>query len=800
MINFRNYFNLFILWIVQSLMALIWLSLIPTDTGTYSAYRILLIGSLIVLIVLFTFLAFRYHSTPANVFISSSRLYGYIYILALILFLFPPVVLIALIELGQSIGNIYTSYAERLAPLAVVISMTGFEWCVWHIAAKRTDFSSFRAILATTFKILLLIVVPVIVLILLTQWGISPIRDGSFGHPPTPLLEWQIGLAVLVGMIAVLMEPHWKAARQDVILFILVYLITCFAWLADPLVPSYFATPPRAPNFEPYPFSDPLVYAQYSQSALVGQGFLWPDIPSRPFYVTLLTWLYVFAGQDYYHIIAVQTLLLAFFPALLYQLGRELGSRPAGLMLALLAILRDITSNRAATFSLNYSYSKLLLSEIPTGIFLVIFTILIIRWIKLAKPPSFFLLMGCVLGIASLLRLQSVVLFAPMAMVTVIPMWKSRRLEWVTGILVMAIGFVLVFSPWLVRNYYATGGLVLDNPLTQTMTFARRWSGERGNIIIPSLPGETTQQYVSRMNGIAIDSFKREPERIINSVASHFFNSLISSLHTFPIRDRIESPSELLWPTHAFWLSDARSPVLSTFYIVLLTLGLAVAWTSQRWIGLLPVIFSLAYNAWTALFLSSGDRFLIPIDWTWHIYYVLGMLTLAKVALSGMRDINWTRVYIETQHADNAKTSHWRKTGITAVLVLFVGMSLPLTEFAFPKKYPDLTQKQLSSILGTVPLNGEIIVYGRAIYPRYYEAGDGEPETAKLGYEPNDDARLVFWLAGPQPGLVIFPLETAPVFFPHTVDVWIVGRIDGRALYARMIKLEANGQTVIYGK
>lgn len=404
-----------------------------------------------------------------------------------------------------------------------------------------------------------------------------------------------------------------------------------------------------------------------------------------------------------------------------------------------------MTANHSAPFASNYSYSKLFLSEIPTALFLVIFTLLIIRWLKMPKPLWFFLMTGGVLGIAALIRLQSVVLLAPVVTVTIFPLWKTRRAEWLKGVLSITLGVILAFFPWLLRNYFASGGLVFDNPISQSMVFARRWRGDNGNTLIPQLPNETTAQYVHRMNGIALDSFRREPGRILNSAAHHFFNNLISSLYILPVRDRIESPTELLWPQHAFWRTRARSPLLITFYIVLLALGIGAAWTLQRWIGLLPFMLSLTYHAWTALFLSSGSRFLVPIDWTWCLYYALGLLTLTKIALSGIHDMQFSPAsYQEKNPGLDAKSLDWRKVALSTGLVLFAGALLPLTELVFPQKYPPRTQEQLSMAFEAPSHNSEVIVYGRAIYPRYYESGEGEPETAKIGYGPSDEARLVF--------------------------------------------------------
>jgi hypothetical protein len=144
--------------------------------------------------------------------------------------------------------------------------------------------------------------------------------------------------------------------------------------------------------------------------------------------------------------------------------------------------------------------------------------------------------------------------------------------------------------------------------------------------------------------------------------------------------------------------------------------------------------------------------------------------------------------------------SSWKKTAITAGAVLCVGLLLPLTEQVFPERYPMLTQNQLSANFGMNPHAGETILYGRAIYPRYYAAGDGEPGTAKLGYEVSEDARLVFWLVGPEASLVIFPLDTAPEFFPHASDVWIIGTAEGDAFYARIVKVREGTGNMLYGQ
>lgn len=783
-----SYPALFALWTAQGLIAFLWLFFLPSDSGSFSVGRWILLGIALTLAGLSALAWFRAHAKTSPLTLPPAAR-NILYLLALLAALAAPLSLLTLHALGQA-NYTYAAYASRLAPLALWFTLAGLQWCWFHLRQTQSPIAKYP--IAPFFTILAALAL----LILATGWGLTPSHDGSFGYPATPLLEWQVLLALAVALLAGFLLPRLPQKRLDSVIFALVYLLTCLLWLSDSLIPGFFATPPRAPNFEPYPFSDALIYAQYAQQALVGGGLLWPDIPTRPLYVSSLVWMHALAGQDYYDVITLQTLWLAFFPACLYLLGRELGSRPLGLMLAAFAALRDVTANHAAPFALNYTYSKLYFSEIPTALVLVIFTILALRWIKSPKPGGYALLMGGILGIAALVRLQSAVLLAPLALVSLVPLWKTRRWEWLRGLAWMTLGVTLALAPWLTRNYFAAGGMVVDNPISQSMVLARRWSGSSGNEGIPRLANESTAQYVSRLNNMALGHLKQEPARILTGAANHFFNNLIASLRVFPVRDRLDSPAELLWPQRAFWQTGFRSIPATTLYVGLFALGLAAAWTHLRWVGLLPLALSLFYHAWTALFLSSGDRFLVPIDWSTYLYQAWGLLLLGQLALSGLRGnslAGQTALHSGNTLPSGVKIPAWGQVTLVAAAILFIGASIPLSEVVFPQKYAGDANCPFAS-----RENGEICIQGRALYPRYYEPGDGEPGTAKLGYEIGDEARLVFWLAGPQPGLVIFPLESAPAFFPHAADVTIVGARDGESLRARVVQVEKEGQVIIY--
>ncbi len=116
-----------------------------------------------------------------------------------------------------------------------------------------------------------------------------------------------------------------------------------------------------------------------------------------------------------------------------------------------------------------------------------------------------------------------------LALVTI----RDKKQLWV-GVLFLLAGFMITLAPWIIRNYYATGGLVLDNPISQTMTMACRWGGSTGNEEIPHLPGENEAQYSSRLMGMAMESLRENPGFILRTAANHFVNSEVGKPACIP--------------------------------------------------------------------------------------------------------------------------------------------------------------------------------------------------------------------------------------------------------------------------
>lgn len=647
-------------------------------------------------------------------------------------------------------------------------------------------------------------------IISITGLGILSSYKGDWqrGLPAVALLEWQILLACIFCLVMFFVESKKRIIETpylDLWICIAVWLSASVLWLSQPVIPNASALNPHEPNFEIYPFNDAQTYDEFAQSALVGNGFGDNRIPQRPLYIVFLIFSHALFGQDYNNIIFFQTLVFTIFPALLYLFGREFFSRPIGISIALLAILRDYTSNFVSPFTGNLSYSKLYLSEIPTAILLILFLLIGIRWIKAGFPIFSGFLLGGILGCAMLIRTQ-VIVALPVIILFAFLFQPKEIKPLIKNIFLMLITAACVVAPWLWRNWNLTGEFIFDSPESQTANLALRYS--RLNGIEPNImpmSGESNAEYTARLNQLAKDAITSNPWGAVWGISNAFLNHGVNNILLFPLRNELRNINELWIPTDAFWQKWEGAPnfsqsILITFYIFLFGLGLTVAWMRNRWLGLLPLALNLIYNLWTSLALLSGQRFMLTMDWSIYMYYMIGLFALFGgflFVLDGTRlmVVEWVKANPYKMTAP-ASTVQWKKYLIFGLIFFGVGLSLPITEKIFPDKYPRLPQNELliellaSSSLNQPNFNSACLqkladskalsfIQGRAIYPRYYAAGDGERFTDSVGYKVVDEGRLVFNLVGQANGRFIFKISQPPDFFPHASDVTLISSESG---------------------
>ncbi len=804
---------LFSVWALHGTIALWQFLSLPSDSYDFlfglSFQRALMSGILFswvifnLVLIVSVFRQFLWLNKLLDLFKKPSMRDGIFVVATLAVFL--RVCLTILLGLAAQSGNFrYEAYAERLSPLLDLMAFVSIEIIalnLFFVFRDRLEYKNLFKTFSTKMLIVLALLGIAILYISITDMGIAPIYIGDWarGLPAVPLIEWQIVLACLfcVGMVLVESnEKILKIPRLDLWISLAIWLATVAFWLGQPTVPNASALEPRAPNFEIYPFIDAQTYDKFAQSVLIGNGFGVNEIPQRPLYIVFLVFMHTLVGQDYDSVIVVQTLFFAAFPVLLYLFGREFFGRPIGTSIALLAVLRDATSNLVSPFTGNLSYSKLYLSEIPTAIFLILFLLVGMRWIKSGFPAFSGFLLGGILGVAMLIRTQ-VVVALPVLLLFAFLAQPKKILSLIKGTLPALTIIIVVVAPWFWRNWQMTGELIFDNPGSQTANLALRYNRLNSeDVDILPIAGESNSRYNDRMLEMANHAISLNPMGIVKAVASSFINHGVNNILLFPLRNDLESPSELWTPSTPFWQQWEGRPNLSQgmllgFYVFLFSLGLATAWHRNGWLGFLPLALNLAYNLWTSIALLSGQRFMLSMDWSIYLYYMIGLFALLSVFLFALESgrskiIKWYEVNA-VWILPNVENIKWRQYVFAGLVFFGVGASLPLSEMAFPKRYPTVqdgapNNLTLPPILAQADLeagcfqklvdsNGLKIVQGRAIYPRYYEAGDGEIFTDAAGYKIVDEGRLVFEMVGQRNNRVIFPMAQAPEFFPNASDV-----------------------------
>ena len=827
-----KWMTLFGVWALHGVFAFWQLFSLPSDKGSFlfglSLPRFVVSSSLLLWVVLnlvLILLVLRNTELWAKWkdILVRSRTKDFLLITAAALFFLRVCFGVLQSLLGQQLIVQVGAYIERLIPVLDLLAFVSFEIIIlvlfFNLRATVYDKGPLQKFFARLMLVLLILGL-VAAIIFSTGLGIVTGYKGDWGHgmPAVPLLEWQIVLACSFCLGMLFIESKKKIIEfphLDLLICIIIWAGTCAFWLSQPVTPSASALKPHEPNFEIYPFIDSQTYDEFAQSILVGKGFGDDRIPLRPFYIVFLAFLHTLVGQDYGRMIFAQTLFFAMLPVLLYMFGREFFGRPIGISIALLAVLRDFTSNLVSPFTGNLSYSKVYLSEIPTAILLILFLFIGIRWIRSGFPafPSF--LLGGILGLAMLIRTQSVVALPVIILFALLVQPKNIKPLMKSALLIL-VSLMLVVSPWLWRNWQLTGQLIFDSPEFQTINLALRYSRLNGvePDVLPS-PTESNVEYNQRLIKTAKDAILVNPWGAVWGISNSFLNHAVNNILVFPLRDEIQSFNDIYIPSEAFWEKWGGKPTTSqsivlVFYGFLFGLGVTIAWYRNGWLGLLPLALNLVYNLWTSLALLSGQRFMVTMDWSIYLYYMIGLFTLIGgflFVLNGGRTmiVEWVKSnpFSMAVPAVNIK---WERYLIFGALFLGLGSSLPLSERIFPDKYPPLSEGELvrtlmaSSSLEQPNFNpacfrtladagGLSFVQGRAVYPRYYAAGEGEKITDKVGYKAVDEGRLVFDIIAEKVNTrIIFPMDQSPEFFPHASDATLVYNSSGN-LWFIFVKL-----------
>lgn len=525
----------------------------------------------------------------------------------------------------------------------------------------------------------------------------------GWNHLGTPIVGWQLALAGLAGL-ALLLFYAWQARRPqhmggrglDVLLALLIWGVAVLLWQSTPMPPNWFVTKPVAPNFEYYPSSDARAYDTSGQTALIGQGYRFYDsiYVRRSLLATWITLFHVAGGQDYDRVVWVQILLLALIPVLLYFIGRSLLNRPAGLIAAVLMLLRQ-TNAIAVADTITTSNAKLIMADLPSTLMALAFTLVAILWLKRLKDglhPALALATGGVLGLAMLIRMEMMVFSLAVALAAaflLLPRKQWGRL--VSGGLLCVLGVSLALGPWVYRNYRLTGQVFIDSPYFSLALLVQRFypgGNPMQNLVepqdedqapppdeapapkvqpmlappqaqapVPTPQPPVPQEVLEKAQEQTVTYMMQNMGKIAGQGAAHILNSQMQAFlylpNTYRGLDSLATFAAQRSPAD-YWLaccSVAGLPRRLPFWrqwdgqmpsqvflplalnLLLIAYGANLSWKRWRWAGIMPMMMAFIFIVFNGVLRNSGGRYLLPVDWVSMLYLAMGMAEATRRGL-----------------------------------------------------------------------------------------------------------------------------------------------------------------------
>jgi len=697
-------------------------------------------------------------------------------------------------------------YVERLSPIIGWLTVSGAVTSVLILMERRGQaFWSFNndKIILKIASIVLGIFFLLALIVLATGVGIHYPADYWYGAG-VPILGLQVLFSLLVGS-AVLLSEKWLARfdtkKFDLFAFFAIWIIAAWFWSRLPISPNYFM--PDTANNIIYPYSDGATFDQGAQYVLIGQGMFNGQYFDRAVYSAFLAYLHIFLGQDFNVLMTAQAVVFAVFPALIYLIGRELHGRALGISAGILIALRGINAIIAAKW-IDTASPKMVLTDFPTAIGISIFLLLFLKWFRQPSKSNLLVWAGAVFGLTLMVRIHVLTLL-PVVLVFIPFVMKLRWKQIVLAGILVVIGLLSVSLPWELRNQ--ARGIPMYYMYYYRFDILLRYRYGIGAEAHVPLPADTTRAYsdfsarnLLRQRNAQLDA---EPfcESTICSIANHLAHNTVTSVVTLPSSLLFHDIWNTVKSDLPYWRQDWRegslggdAAVLIFINLAVLSLGIGALWKKNGTLTLLPILVFLAYILTNSLGFTSGGRYIAPVDWILYLFFAAG----------GLQCINWLLKMAgfetddEASYVKNLEFPPFQKDVYTRILptlvmILAVGMVLPLSEMFFQPRYQVREPEKILSGLQETGLleqagfsNAEMLEFlshpdamireGRALYPRYYPSGKGEPDRSTY-YRYLDYQRLVFTLIGPystsSEGVVIPGF--APPFSFHAEDVIVLG-------------------------
>ena len=382
---------------------------------------------------------------------------------------------LALLAAKPYINNNWLMIFERSVPIVIYLILFSLTLLIATRSVDKEPKTSIKILFDKYNFTILIITFFITILIATTKIGITP--DTRAWNPAGPpifihqLIYLLVIPALFIDLFILFFRKNnlthpiiggLKLAIIDIMLFLALWGLAYFIWMSQPLQKHYFNLEPSPPNYEYYPYSDAAVYDIGGEQILLGQGVNNGEPTDKPLYMIFLAFLHNFGGDDYGNIIKLQVFFLAGIPAMLYIFGKGFHSRFLGVVVGGLFIIKEKNAIIQGQ-SIAGTHPKLLMTELFTAFFLVTLCLILFNWSKAPQENKHYAIYtGGILGLASLARLNSILLF-PLLLFLIVYMYKgiNNNKQTISITALYSLTFLFVFIPYNIYLFQTEGTFAL---------------------------------------------------------------------------------------------------------------------------------------------------------------------------------------------------------------------------------------------------------------------------------------------------------------------------------------------------
>lgn len=390
-------------------------------------------------------------------------------------------------------------------------------------------------------------------------------------------------------------------------------------------------------RFNPMPYSEITEYDVIARNLIAGNGYSQeesppysPDMWRSPGYVIFLYIVYKIFGLYYLPVKIIQAVLYAFVPLMIFYLSNRLFGKK----------IAYISSFCMAVYPLSLVFVPVLWAEI-LAVFTMVLGIFFIEKSKETDKKYFLFFSGLVIGYSLLVRPNMAIL--PLFISTAYLISEGLKKSW-KKIVIFNFAVILIWSPWIVRNYIVTKSFI---PLTTEGSEMLYWASvEKGEYFENFWKNSKMQkQYLNVQHEMskykpmgsqwreararlflryAIDNIKEEPLMYAISAFRRIPRMWISDL----------KPSGYYGKQHDFVFFGGKKALYALvkyFTILCLLLGAYGLWRVRRkWKQEIFLIVPIFYYIPTHMFIHVEARYTLPARPFLTIFGVIGALSILE--------------------------------------------------------------------------------------------------------------------------------------------------------------------------